>query len=62
MSAVVHVYYPEWREHVWAVRFGTCIVAGMLLHRVIAAAPKIVSELWADIRHRVRGGGGAAGS
>lgn len=60
-SAAVHIYWPEWREHIWAVRFGTCIVAGMFLHRFIAAAPTILSDFLDYARSR-RGGGGAAGS
>lgn len=55
-SAAVEIYLPEWRAHVWAARFGAVVVAGIVLHPLIAAAPKLLAELWAAILDRVRGG------
>lgn len=58
-SAWVEIYWPEWRPHVWAVRFGAVVLVGAILHPMIAAAPKVVpkmlSELWTAFMDRVRG-------
>lgn len=58
-SAAVHIYLPEWRDHVWAARFGAVVIAGIVLHPLISAAPRLLSELWTAILDRVRGGGAA---
>lgn len=54
-SAAVEIYLPEWRGHVWAARFGAVVVAGIVLHPLIAAAPRLLSELWTALLDRVRG-------
>lgn len=58
-SAAVEIYLPEWRGHVWAARFGAVVMAGIVLHPLIAATPRLLAELWSAVLDRVRGGGAA---
>jgi len=44
-SAAVEIYFPEWRGHVWAVRFGAAVLVGIVLHPVIAAAPRVLAQV-----------------
>lgn len=54
-SAAVHIYWPEWRGHEWAVRIAAAIAAGLVLHPLVAAAPAIMRDVWDAVLSRVRG-------
>jgi hypothetical protein len=66
-AAAVGIYAPEWRGSLMAVQMGAVIVAGVLLHPLIANAPRLLAaliaisprllaQLWAAVLDRVRGG------
>jgi multisubunit Na+/H+ antiporter MnhG subunit len=46
---------PAWRGDLWAVRIGAALLAGLLLHPVIAMAPRMVTDLWAALLDWLRG-------
>lgn len=45
-TAYVLMTWPEWSTHLWPVRIGAAIAAGLILHPVVALAPSIVGRLW----------------
>lgn len=54
-SAWVAIEWPEWHEHMMAVRIGSALVAGLLLHPIVALAPRMLADVWAALLTRVRG-------
>jgi hypothetical protein len=54
-AAAVGIYAPEWRGSLMAVQMGAVIVAGVLLHPLIAISPRLLAELWAAVLDRIRG-------
>jgi hypothetical protein len=46
VAAVVAHEVPGWRDELWAVRICAALCAGLLLHPVVAMAPKLLGDLW----------------
>jgi hypothetical protein len=59
-ATVVTLYNPEWRGEMWAVRMLAALAAGLFLHPVIAASPRLLGDLSAFVIDWVRGRTGAA--
>jgi hypothetical protein len=59
-AAWVVLTWPQWGPHQMAVRIGAALAAGLLLHPVIALAPRLLEQGWGAVLDRVRGR--AAGS
>jgi 4-hydroxybenzoate polyprenyltransferase len=54
-ATIATFYNPEWRGELWTVRIAAALVAGMFLHPMIAASPRLLNNLWAAVLDRVRG-------
>ena len=46
---------PAWRDELWAVRITAALAAGLVLHPVVAMAPRLLGDLWGTLIDWLRG-------
>jgi len=53
VAQAVAAQWPAWAGQLWAVRIGAALVAGLVLHPVVALAPRMVGGFWRVVLGRL---------